>query len=77
MQKRNAGPLFKRQAVLPKVNIINKIKQKVSVCLPGYVFGEMMRVYSCQMRCEEKDSECYVLHRDDFWRIFKGQEEVK
>ena len=34
------------------------------------------RGYTCQMRCEEKNSECYVLNREDFCRIFKGNDEA-
>jgi hypothetical protein len=29
------------------------------------------------MKSDEKNSECYVLHKDDFWRIFKGCDEAR
>ena len=55
-----------------------KPKIKISIIGPGKVFGEddvvLKRNYSTTLRCIERNSEAYLMPREDFLRIFKGNE---
>ena len=69
---------FPQPIISRLLDINQRPKIKIAIIGTGKVFGEddivLKRPYSNTLRCLERDSEAYIMPKDDFIRLFRGNE---